>query len=196
MPNIETLRRNLEARGFQTSYYETCQDACDDLVRRLAGREIGFGGSITLRELGLFERLKETSTCFWHWEGATPAQAAAAPIYLCSVNGVAKTGEMVNIDGRGNRVASGLFGHEKVYFIIGVNKIAPDLEGAIWRARNIAGPKNAQRLGGKTPCAVKGDRCYDCDSPDRICSAMVTYWRRPASIPEAEVVIINRELGY
>ena len=67
MPNIETLRRNLEARGFQTSYYETCQDACDDLVRRLAGREIGFGGSITLRELGLFDRLKETSTCFWHW---------------------------------------------------------------------------------------------------------------------------------
>ena len=109
---------------------------------------------------------------------------------------MAETGELVNIDGSGNRVASGLYGHEKVVFVVGVNKIAPDLEGAIWRARNVAGPKNAQRLGKKTPCAAGGDRCYDCNSPERICSAMVLYWRRPTAIPEMELVIINQELGY
>ena len=70
----------------------------------------------------------------------------------------AETGEIINIDGTGNRVASGLYGHEKVYFIVGRNKLAPDYDAALWRARNIAGPKNAQRLQKKTPCAVKGDK--------------------------------------
>ena len=117
-------------------------------------------------------------------------------IYICPLNGVAETGELVNIDGGGNRLASGLFGHEKVYFIIGVNKIAPDLNGAVWRARNIAGPKNARRLEKKTPCAVHADHCYDCKSPERICAAMTIYWRKPALTPEMEIVIVDQELGF
>lgn len=196
MANIERLRANLEARGFATSYFKTAEDACTYLDGKLDGTSIGFGGSVTVQQLGLVERLSTHNTCLCHWSGATPAQAAAAAVYISSLNGVSETGELINIDGAGNRVASGLFGHEKLYFIIGVNKIAPDVEGALWRARNIAGPKNAQRLGRNTPCAALGDRCYDCNSPDCICAAIVTYRRRPRSIGEAEVVIIDRELGY
>lgn len=95
-----------------------------------------------------------------------------------------------------NRLSSGLFGHEKVYFIIGVNKIAPGSRGC-----HLEGPEHrrAQKcppLRKKDPCAVKADRCYDCKSPERICAAMVIYWEKPALIPEAEVVIIGQELGF
>ena len=116
-------------------------------------------------------------------------------IYLTSANGVAETGEIINIDGTGNRVSSTLYGHKKVYFVIGINKIAPDYEKALWRARNIASPKNAQRIGVNTPCAAKGDKCYDCKSPQRICNALVVLWRKPKAF-QAEVVIVGEELGY
>ena len=87
-----------------------------------------------------------------------------------------------------------MFGHEKVYFVIGRNKLAPTYEKALWRARNIAGPQNARRLGRKTPCAVKADRCYDCKSPDRICCGLVTLWR-PMLDMEAEVILVDQDLG-
>ena len=107
----------------------------------------------------------------------------------------AETGEIINIDGTGNRVSSSLFGHKKVWFIVGSNKIAPTYDEALWRARNIAAPKNAQRLGVKTPCAVNGDRCYDCKSPQRICRGLVVLWEAIRSC-ETEVVLVDEPLGY
>ena len=79
-----------------------------------------------------------------------------ADVYLCSANAVAETGEIVNIDGRGNRVASTLFGHEKVYFVVGQNKITESYEDAVRRARNVAAPKRAAQFNTKTPCVAKG----------------------------------------
>ena len=90
---------------------------------------------------------------------------------------------------------STLYGHQKVYFIIGTNKIAPDYDAALWRARNIAAPLNAKRLERKTPC-VKTGRCMNCSSPERICRGLVVLWEKPALIPEVEVVIIEQELGF
>ena len=156
---------------------------------------MGIGGSVTIQEMGLAERLREHAQVLWHWAGSTTQDAAGAQVYLTSVNGAAETGELINIDGTGNRVASGLFGHEKVYFIVGRNKVAPDYDAALWRARNIAAPKNAQRLGRNTPCAAKGDRCYDCKSPERICRALVVYWEKPNSM-DMEVVLVDEDLGY
>ena len=118
-----------------------------------------------------------------------------AQVYITSVNGLAETGELINIDGAGNRVAGTLFGHEKVYFVVGRNKLAPTYDQALWRARNIAAPKNAQRLKCKTPCAVKGDRCYDCKSPDRICRGLVVLWEAMMGM-EMEVVLVDEDLGY
>ena len=96
-----------------------------------------------------------------HWLGDSFADAAAAPVYLTSVNALAETGELINIDGTGNRVASTIFGHEEVYFIVGVNKLAPDYDAALWRARNVASPKRPA-AGQKTPLRRPGDKCYDC----------------------------------
>ena len=199
MADIARLRSNLEAEGFQTSYFETAEEACAYRDRELDGRSIGFGGSQTVRDMGLFERLASHNTCIWHWDKARdvlPKEATDAQVYICSLNGVSENGELINIDGAGNRLASNLFGHEKVYFIIGVNKIAPDYDAALWRARNIAGPRNARRLERRTPCAVKADRCYDCRSPERICAALLVYWRKPSLSGDIEVVIVNQELGF
>lgn len=88
-----------------------------------------------------------------------------------------------------------MFGHEKVYFVVGANKIEPTLEKAIWRARNIAAPRNAKRLGLKTPCAVKADKCYDCKSPERICNGLLIHLRKMNDI-EMEVVLIRESLGF
>lgn len=195
MPGFEKVRKNLEAHGFDVTCFDTAAEAADYLDRRLDGKTVGHGGSITLKELGLLERLQSHAVVRSHWLGDSFADAAAAPVYLTSVNALAETGELINIDGNGNRVSSGLYGHEKVYFIIGVNKVAPDYESALWRARNIAAPKNAQRLQRKTPCAAKGDRCYNCSSPERICAALVVYWKKPTSM-DFEVVLVDEPLGY
>jgi len=125
----------------------------------------------------------------------TAKKCLTTKIYLTSINALSETGELVNIDGTGNRVAGALFGHEKVYFVAGINKVVPTLEDAIWRARNIAAPKNAMRLGLRTPCAKKGDRCYDCSSPDRICNGMMIHFKKMNDI-DMEIVIINKQIGF
>ncbi len=193
---IEKLRKNLTARGYATSYFPSALAAVDYLDSELDRTVIAFGGSMTLREIGLYERLASHNTVYWKWEGSAPGEDRNAKVYISSLNGVAVTGELINIDGIGNRISSTLFGPEKLYFVIGVNKIAADYESALWRARNIAAPKNAQRLNLNTPCAKTADRCHDCDSPDRICRAMTVFWRRPTGIGETEIVIIDDELGY
>ena len=195
MADLEKLRLNLEAEGFTVSCFGTAAQAADYLDAALDGKTIGIGGSVTIRDMGLAERLSTHARVYWHWNEDALEQAASAQVYLTSVNGLAETGELINIDGTGNRVASGLYGHEKVYFVVGRNKVAPDYDAALWRARNIAAPKNAQRLQVRTPCAAKGDKCYDCKSPDRICRALVVYWEKPKSM-DMEVVLIDEDLGY
>ena len=122
--------------------------------------------------------------------------AAAADVYILSANAIAEsTGEILSIDGTGNRVSSTLFGHGKVYFVAGRNKVSPDFDSALWRLRNVVAPKNAQRLQRKTPCAAKGDKCYNCNSPERICNALVVHYKKMRSM-DMEVVLIDQELGY
>nr|WP_325183319.1 lactate utilization protein [uncultured Oscillibacter sp.] len=195
---FDTVKQNLESRGYTVRVFATGKEAADYLDAALDGKSVGFGGSMTLDALGLYERLGTHNQVIWHWKQADKAaahrSALSAGVYLTSVNGLAETGELINIDGTGNRVAATLFGHEKVYFVVGRNKLAPTYDEALWRARNIASPKNAQRLGKKTPCAVKGDRCYDCKSPDRVCRGLVTLWG-PMMGMEAEVLLIDEELG-
>lgn len=194
MYDFTKVRHNLEARGFSVSCFATAEEAVDYLDKKLDGRTIGVGGSVTIRDMGLAQRLEGHNQVAWAWTGGTHADAAAAQVYLTSVNGLAETGEIINIDGVGNRLAGTLFGHEKVYFVIGRNKLAPDYEKAVWRARNVAGPHRAQQLGKKTPCAVKADRCYDCKSPDRVCNAMVTLWG-PMTGMETEILLVDEDLG-
>lgn len=197
--DFERIRKNFESHGFQTTYFETKEEAADYLADTIKNRKVGFGGSLTSKTMGLYEKLGKENTVSWHWMEPgreTLLKAREADIYICSANGVSETGEIVNIDGTGNRVSMTLFGPEKVYFVVGVNKLAPDLHGAIARAKNVAAPKNAVRFQKNTPCALGGEeRCYDCLSPERICHSTVIL-ERPSTGMEAEVVFINEELGY
>ena len=195
MADMERVRKNLEERGFQTSCFATAKEAADYLDAQIDGATVGIGGSMTIQAMGLSERLSKHNEVIWHWEGGELRRAMLADVYLTSVNGLAETGEIVNIDGNCNRVAASMFGPKRVYYVVGCNKIAPDFEKALWRARNVAAPKNAQRLGQKTPCAVKADRCYDCKSPERICRGLSVLWRKPTGFEQAEVVLIEEELG-
>lgn len=195
MADMERVRKNLEERGFQTSCFATAKEAADYLDAQIDGATVGIGGSMTIQAMGLSERLSKHNEVIWHWEGGELRRAMLADVYLTSVNGLAETGEIVNIDGNCNRVAASMFGPKRVYYVVGINKIAPDFEKALWRARNVAAPKNAQRLGKKTPCAVRADRCYDCKSPERICRGLSVLWRKPTGFEQAEVVLIEEELG-
>ena len=196
MTDRKKLAATLEELGYTVRCFDTAQQAADYLDGQIDGQTISFGGSVTLKDMDLYPRLSAHNQVVWHWEGGSPADAVNTDVYITSANALAETGEIINIDGTGNRVAATLYGHKKVYFVIGSNKIAPDYDAALWRARNIAAPKNAQRLNRNTPCAAKGDRCYNCKSPDRICNGLVVLWRKTGGIGEAEVILVDQELGY
>lgn len=195
MTSLERTAEALRQRGFTVTVFETAEAAADYLDEAIDGRTVGFGGSMTLEAMDLWERLRTHNQVYSHLHGfPLGPEAAEAQVYVTSVNGLAETGEVINIDGIGNRVASTLYGHEKVYLVAGRNKIAPTYDEALFRARNVAAPRNAQRKQMKTPC-VKGDRCFDCKSLDRICRALTVLWG-PMLGMETEVVLIDRDLGY
>ena len=202
--DLTKLTANLTRLGYKVSCFATKEEAATYLDDAIDGKTVGLGGSVTLDQLGLYEKLALHNDTRWHWripEGKTVADMRLAAndtkVYLSSVNGIAETGEIINIDATCNRVAAILYGHEKVYLVAGINKIAPDYDQALWRARNVAAPLNARRLNRKTPCAQGEEvKCWDCKSPERICNGLTVLWRKMGGVKACEVVIIGEELGY
>lgn len=191
--DVPALRRAFTARGFGFSYFDTAAEATAYLAAQCAGKRVGLGGSVTLDGMGVYEALQDTAAVQWHWRGQPPATDVS--VYLTSANGLAATGEIVNIDGACNRVAGSLWGAKACFVVCGVNKLAPTLDAAIARAREIAAPRNAQRLQKHTPCAADG-HCYDCRSPERICRALVVLMAPPSAMKRYEIVLIGQTLGY
>lgn len=199
MADLEKTGKNLEGRGFRVHRFASGTEAAEFLVQTLHGTSIGIGGSVTIDTLGVYDRLCGSNEVFWHWKNYAPEtreRAGKAETYLCSANGVSENGEIVNIDGFGNRVAGTIYGPERVFLVVGRNKIAPDLTGAIDRARNIAAPLNARRLNRHTPCAVGEPRCHDCRSPEKVCGVMTVFFMPPTSIKEFHVILVDEDLGY
>ena len=202
-PDLAVLGKALEKNRYAVRIFETKEAARDYLVSSMHGLTIGFGDSATLDEMELEKYLSAENIVFNPKNGVDnddflriATQCLTTEIFLSSVNGITQDGVIVNLDGTGNRVAGSLFGHQKVYYVIGRNKIAPDLEQAVWRVRNIAAPKNAFRLRQKTPCAMRGgDKCYNCASPERICNALLIQLKAMNDI-ETEVVLIDEDLGF
>ena len=197
---FEALKRTLESNGFTVTVCGTGAEAAAYLNRVIDGTTVGCGGSQTLKELGLYQSLAQHNTLYYHGLSDDPQEtqrrAMTAEVYLLSANGIAEdTGEIISIDGVGNRVSSALFGHKKVYFVAGRNKVSPDFAAALHRVRNVVAPKNAQRLNCKTPCAKNADRCYNCNSPERICRGLVVHYKKMLSM-EMEVVLVNEDLGF
>lgn len=200
--DFTTITKNLENSGYTVSCFNTKEEATAYLTNNIKNTSVGMGGTITGKEMNLYETLSKENEVAWHWyaEEGTPMAdalfaAAQTEVYITSANAIAETGEIVNIDGTCNRLASTLYGHKKVYFIIGKNKIAPDYDQALFRARNIAAPLNARRLNKNTPCAKGELRCYNCKSPERICKALTVFWECPKGC-EYEIILVDEELGY
>ena len=200
--DLEKTIRNLKNNEWEVRYFETAKEAAAYLDSQIDGKTVGFGDSETLRTMGVPEMLAKHNTVYnpigVHDDeefAKVTRRCLGTDIFLTSVNAIAETGQMVNIDGTGNRVAGSIFGHEKVYMVAGVNKIVPTLDDAIWRVRNVAAPKNTAKFGYKTPCAVKSDKCYDCHSPRRICNVMAVYMQKMNAM-DVEIVLVGEELGF
>ena len=198
--DLRKTAENMKARGFTVRCYATAAEAAAALAEELRGRTVGIGGSRPVAQMGLAEMLeRQGCTVYARSRSMSPAeaeQAGRAEGYISSANGIAETGEIVNIDGTGNRVAATLYGPQKLYLIAGRNKLAPTLEDAVWRARNIAAPLNARRVNKKTPCTVGEPKCHDCRSPERICRGMTIHMAPMKGVGETIVVLIDEELGY
>ena len=188
MEMLEKTAECLRKRGFGVVCCATAAEAADHVMKDAASAAtIGQGGSVTLKQLGLPEKLAAV--------GKTPERKTAVDLFLLSANALTADGRIVNIDGNGNRVGASINGPKKVVYVIGRNKIVEGgVDDAIARIKRCACPPNCRRLGKNTPCAATGV-CADCDSPDRICKVTVVFDRKPTGIA-CEVVLVDEELGY
>lgn len=200
--DFTNLKDHLLSKGYKVAVFATKEEATEYLDHQIHEKVVGFGGSVTLRDMNLFNALSTHNTVYWHDAKPehmtvmeTRTAATNAEIYISSVNGISEQGEIINIDNTGNRVAAISYGPSKVYLVIGANKVAKDFAAAMFRARNIAAPLNAKRLNRKTPCAVHADQCYDCKSPERICRNLSVLWTKPTGA-EYEIILIDENLGY
>ena len=198
--DIEKIMRNLKGRGFEPKHFATKEEAADYLCSQIENTTVGIGGSKTVEALGVYDRLTQNNQVFWHWTlGPTKEVydgAAAAEVYLSGANAIAETGEIVNIDGKGNRVAALSYpDNTRVFIIAGMNKLRPDLTSAMERARKIAAPLNVPKLPGNRPCNTTG-QCFDCRSPQRGCAVMQIMMFKPMTAKSVEVILIDEELGF
>lgn len=196
--DIEKTIKNLKARHFSVRHFATGEEACAYLTDEIRDTTVGIGGSKTADQLGLFDKLADSGNeVFWHWREPgfeTLDKENAAKVFISSANAIAETGEILNIDGRGNRLAGLVYGQKRVYIVAGTNKICPDFESAVARARNTAAVQNAKRFPVKTPCKLD-DKCHDCRSPERVCNALLVLWGPMMDMEKVEVVLIDEELG-
>ena len=197
----ENLVKNLEKRGMAAYYCATKEEAVAKALELIPETDVvAWGGSVSIKEVGLLDVIKKRNPVIDREIAETPEEkqelmrnALLCDTFLMSSNAISEDGQLVNIDGTGNRVAALCFGPRQVIVVAGMNKVAADLDGAVARARHIAAPANAQRFAGKSPCRVTG-QCGNCTSPDCICAQMViTRFCNPAG--RIKVVLVGEDLG-
>jgi len=204
--DIEKTIKALERNKFVVHYFETGAEAVAYLKNRIRNKCVAIGDSHTLLEIGVHDALSEVNEDITDIQRPLPSESfrdtalrtMGRDVFLTSVNALSQTGEMVNIDGTGNRVAASLFGSQEVFFVLGINKITPDLASAIYRARNVAAPLNSKKnkKSSLNPCSILDEKCYDCGSPDRICNALTIYYKKMRNMQTMEIIIINESLGF
>ncbi|MCI8327331.1 MAG: lactate utilization protein [Lachnospiraceae bacterium] len=198
-----TIIENLKKRQMEGYYCPTSADAVKKAMELIAKDSIvAYGGSVTLSETGILTALRERKDITFYERSGKPSEEVqkiyrdtfSCDYYFTSTNAITLDGELVNIDGNGNRVAAMIFGPANVIVVTGMNKIVTTTQEAIDRVRNIAAPPNCNRLDYKTPCASIG-RCAHCFSPESICSQTVI--TRRSGIPgRIKILFVGEELGY
>lgn len=197
---VEALKKH----GFDAHFVETIENARELILDMVTHCEtFGFAGSHSTRALGVLDALKaQGKRIFDHWqEGLTREEDLGLRLdqgrcdcFFCSANAVSATGEIVNVDGVGNRTNAMTFGPGKVVVVAGMNKVRHDLDSALRRIWEVAGPMRAKSLDMDTPCARTGV-CTDCNSPQRICRVTAILHRKPM-MTDISVVLINEVLGF
>lgn len=200
--NIIRTMAALVKNGFEVKYFETSNEALEEIFGEIDIKEgVGIGGSTTIADMGIREKLKQRGYAVFTTSGESDPlikqemlnKAMTSDVYLTSSNAITEDGKLINIDGTGNRLSSMLFGHDRVIYICGKNKLAKDYSDAMIRIKTIACKKNVERLNLDTPCRY--GECNDCSSKQRICNATLIMERK-MSKARAIIYIINEELGY
>ncbi|MDM8514562.1 lactate utilization protein [Desulfobacterales bacterium HSG16] len=196
--------KNLKKHGFDAHFASDINEAKKLILGYVADCEsFGFGGSDTTRKIGVIETLKENGkTIHDHWQQGLSREEdldirkkqGQSDCFFCSANAISVTGEIVNVDGVGNRTNGMCFGPKKVVIAAGINKVTQDLNSALRRIKDVAAPMRAKSLNMETPCAETGF-CSDCNSPQRICRITAILHRKPM-FTDVFVVLIGQELGF
>ena len=197
---VSTLKKN----GFDAHFYSSGEEAKKGVIDMISGYEtFGVGGSDTVRSLGIVDELSSMGkTVYDHWQKDLSNEESMnyrlnqgrSDCFLCSANAISATGEVVNVDGVGNRTSGMGFGPKKVIVVAGMNKVRPDLDSALKRVWEVAGPMRAKSLNMETPCAETGV-CSDCNAPQRICRVTTILHRKPM-LTDVSVVLVNQNLGF
>lgn len=198
----KVLAENLKKRHFEAYYCENKAQALEKAMELIPdGVTIGWGGAMSAQQIGLFDALRNRNVTLLDRDKAADAQergalmkrSLMADVFLTGANALSLDGQMVNIDGNGNRVAAIVYGPDSVIVIAGMNKVMDSLEQAVDRARTVAAPANAQRFNIATPCKAAGS-CHNCTSPDCICNQLlITRHCRPAG--RIKFILVGEDLG-
>ena len=195
--------KNLARRNIEAFYCPTAQEAVEKVLEMIPqGSSITWGGSMSIRDIGIPAALAEAGKYEVYDRDKAPDRAAATEIYLkaftcdyylSSANAITEDGVIVNIDGTGNRVAAITFGPRNVIFIIGMNKLTQDTDSALARARSLAAPVNTARFDIQTPCKLDGV-CHNCLSDDSICNYI--HFLRHSPKGKHKVILVGESIGY
>ncbi|MBE6947832.1 MAG: lactate utilization protein [Ruminococcaceae bacterium] len=198
----EILVKNLESRHFEAYYCPNKESALEKVLELIPkGASIGWGGCLTAEQMGLFSAIRNGdyrpidrfAVSTQEEKEALTKEAMFADVFVTGANALSLDGQMVNIDGTGNRVAALIYGPKSVIVVAGMNKVADTLEGAITRARTVAAPMNKQRFSNITPCAATG-ACADCKAEGCVCNQIViTRHCRP--VGRIKFVLIGEDMG-
>lgn len=201
----QTIIKGLEKRNMEGVFCETKEDALAKALSYIEeGSSVTWGGSMSISEIGLMDAVKNGNYEIidrsvaknYDEQREIFSKAVLADYYLISSNAITLDGELINIDGTGNRVACLTYGPKNVIMIVGMNKVVNDVEDGIKRVRNFASPPNTLRLGLKTPCSMTG-RCGDCYGDTCICSQIVVTRRQSAAMRgRIKVILVGESLGY
>ena len=196
----ELVIRGLESRNMSGYYAESREAVVAQALKLIPeGGSVTMGGAMSAHEIGLVDAVKAGNYHFIDRDAIEDKRAAMlaaydADVFLASANAITEDGIMVNVDGNSNRVSAIAQGPRKVVFVVGMNKVRPDLNSALDRARHVAAPINAQRFGLSTPCTKTG-ACFDCKSPDTICcQILITRYSRHQG--RIHVILVNDNLGF
>lgn len=196
---LEKLAKKLRFNGYDVLICNTKEEAKEEIINMCKNKTIGIGDSHTIIDLDVLDNIKEEAKALYAMQidksRENKLKSMMVDLFILSANAVAEdTGEMINIDGAGNRVAPSIYGPEEVLFVIGKNKIEKSFIDAYNRVKNYVAPKNSKSHEFKNPCVYTG-KCENCNSPTRICRTVVIYQKRSYRTP-TKIILVNEDLGW